>query len=55
MINALVALLQLALVAGKLEGSIDWSWGWVMSPTWASLLLGGLVLAVILVSAHRAH
>ena len=30
----------------KLVGVIDWSWWWVMSPLWISLILGVVILIV---------
>lgn len=32
-------LLTLAFIVLKLTGCIDWSWWWVLSPTWIILLL----------------
>lgn len=31
--------LTLLFIALKLLGKIDWSWWWVLSPTWISILL----------------
>ena len=32
-------LLQIAFIVLKLVGIIKWSWVWVLSPTWVSLIL----------------
>ena len=32
-------LLQLAFIILKITGLIDWSWFWVLSPIWISILL----------------
>lgn len=32
-------LLQVAFIVLKLCGVIDWSWWWVMAPSWITLLL----------------
>ena len=40
-------LLQVAFIVLKLCGVIDWSWWWVLSPTWISL---GLVILLIVVA-----
>ena len=41
-----VGLLQILFIALKLCGVINWSWWWVLAPTWIST---GLVIAVIVV------
>ena len=38
-------LLQIAFIVLKLIGKIEWSWWWVLAPTWGPLLL---VLALVL-------
>lgn len=47
-----VGLLQLVFIALKLMGYIEWSWLWVLSPTWIGFVLWVLV-AVIFVIIHR--
>ena len=32
-------LLQIAFIVLKLIGKIDWSWWWVLAPTWGPFLL----------------
>ena len=39
-------LLTIAFIVLKLIGYINWSWVWVLSPLWISLILG-LVIFVI--------
>ena len=34
--------LELMLIAFKILGYIDWSWGWVLAPLWIPFLLGVL-------------
>ncbi len=41
-------LLTTIFVVLKVVGKIDWSWWWVLSPLWISLLVGLAVLLVIL-------
>jgi hypothetical protein len=49
-----VGLLQVAFIVLKLLGKIDWSWVWVLAPTWASIALGVVVfLAVLLIASRR--
>lgn len=38
-------LLQILFIALKLMGYIEWSWWWVLAPTWISV---GLVVFIIL-------
>lgn len=39
-------LLQVAFIVLKLMGVINWSWIWVLSPTWISIILVILVIIV---------
>lgn len=41
-------LLSIAFIVLKLCGVIDWSWFWVLSPIWISIIL--VVLLVIIVA-----
>ena len=45
--------LQLILITLKLCGILEWSWFWVLSPIWATLLFGVVVLAVMVAVAVR--
>lgn len=38
-------LLQVAFIVLKLIGVINWSWVWVLSPTWIDIIL--IILAII--------
>jgi len=40
-------LLTIVFVTLKLLGKIDWSWWWVLSPIWISILL---VIAILVVA-----
>ena len=42
-------LLQVAFIVLKLCGVIDWSWLWVLAPTWISAVLVMLILAIALI------
>lgn len=44
-----VGALQLLFIALKLLEIIDWTWVWVLAPTWISLLLVLIVVAVIFI------
>ena len=39
-------LLALLFIALKLLGKISWSWIWVLSPLWGSLLLNLLIIVI---------
>lgn len=40
-------LLTIVFIVLKLTNNIDWSWWWVLSPLWISLLLGILVILIV--------
>lgn len=39
-------LLQVVFIVLKLCGVIDWSWWWVLSPTWISIALAVLLIVI---------
>ena len=41
-------LLTIVLIVLKLLGKIDWSWWWVLSPMWISILI---VVATVVIGA----
>ena len=43
-----VGLLTILFVGLKLTGYIDWSWWWVLSPIWISVLIAVVVLLIFL-------
>ena len=43
------SLLTIVFIVLKLTGVIDWSWVWVLSPAWISLLLGLALIPFILI------
>jgi len=43
--------LALVFIALKLGGTIEWSWWWVLSPIWISLLIGLVIIAAIVIVA----
>lgn len=44
-------LLTIAFIVLKLTGVISWSWLWVLSPIWISVLIAFLVIAIVLIVA----
>lgn len=40
------SILQLIFITLKLTGYINWSWWWVLSPTWISLGLFFIILLI---------
>lgn len=41
--------LQVAFIILKLIGIINWSWVWVLSPTWISIILAVLVIIIAVI------
>lgn len=54
-----IELLQLVFITLKLTGHITWSWWWVLSPTWISLIIACAILVILvvvaIVQAHMAR
>lgn len=52
-----IGLLQIVFIVLKLIGKIDWSWWWVMAPTWGSFLfylaVASAILAYYIIKAVR--
>ena len=44
-----LSLLLVAFIVLKLCGVIDWSWWWVLSPVWISLVIGIIVFVAVLI------
>jgi uncharacterized protein (DUF983 family) len=44
-------LLTVLFIGLKLTGHITWSWWWVLSPLWISVLIGLTVLATVFIVA----
>ena len=44
-----VGLLQLVFITLKLLGVISWSWLWVLSPTWISIMIVAIIILVVYV------
>ena len=49
-----VVALTWILAALKVTGMISWSWLWVLSPMWLTLLFFAVVFSVIFVAGKRA-
>jgi hypothetical protein len=47
-------LLTILFIALKLTGYIAWSWWWVLSPIWISLLLAVGIIIIVLIIAGIA-
>lgn len=47
--NSFTTLLQIAFIVLKLCKVINWSWVWVLAPTWISLALGLLIAIICLI------
>lgn len=44
-------LLTIVFIVLKLTNVINWSWWWVLSPLWISLIIAIVVLAIIVIVA----
>lgn len=40
-------LLTIVFIALKLTNYINWSWLWILSPTWIPILLGVIIIAIV--------
>jgi len=47
--------LQVAFIILKLIGIINWSWVWVLSPTWISIILAVLVIIIAVIFIRRLN
>lgn len=46
-------LLQVAFIVLKLCEVINWSWWWVLAPTWIGLVLDVIIIAIIVIAAQK--
>lgn len=44
-------LLQVAFIVLKLCKVINWSWWWVLAPTWIGLVFAAIIIAIIVIAA----
>ena len=47
-------LLTIVFITLKLLGRIDWSWWWVLSPIWISVIIGIIILIIIVMGLFIA-
>lgn len=47
------SLLQVAFIVLKLCGVIEWPWGWVLAPTWISLIIAAFMIIIIVMFANK--
>ncbi len=45
-----VGLLQIVFIALKLCKVIDWSWWWVLAPTWISFGLVAIIVLIVIIA-----
>lgn len=48
-----VGALTIVFITLKLLNVIDWSWLWVLSPLWITVLLGLIIAAIVVMYRHR--
>ncbi|HEY5038531.1 MAG TPA: hypothetical protein VIJ93_05605 [bacterium] len=49
-----VGLLQVLFIGLKLTGFIDWTWFWVLSPIWISVIIIVLLALIFLVCLNNS-
>ena len=47
------SVLQIVFIVLKLCGVIDWKWGWVLSPTWGSIIFYVVIVIYAAISTRR--
>jgi len=47
--SGFTSLLTIAFIVLKLTGYIDWSWWWVLSPIWISILLAIFIIFIAII------
>lgn len=50
-----VGLLQIVFITLKLLGMISWSWLWVISPTWVSIIIVAIIFLGLFVSFYKRN
>lgn len=40
-------ILQIVFIVLKLLGKIDWTWGWVLAPTWISAIILVVIFGIL--------
>ena len=45
--GTVATILTILFVGLKLAGFIDWSWWFVFSPLWISLIIAGIIMSVV--------
>lgn len=48
-----IELLQLVFIVLKLCGVINWSWVWVLSPLWISIVVMIIVILIFVIKIRR--
>jgi hypothetical protein len=48
-----VGMLAILFIGLKLLHKIDWSWWWVLSPIWISMIVGVIILLVVAVIWYK--
>jgi hypothetical protein len=46
-------LLTIVFITLKLTGYIDWSWWWVLAPTWVPISIAIVILTAVIADAWR--
>ena len=54
-LDLFTVLLAVAFITLKVADVIDWSWLWVLSPIWISILLGLALLPFVVIMKNKAE
>lgn len=46
-------MLTIVFIVLKLTKNIDWSWGWVLSPIWISIVIGVFLLIILYLIKYK--
>ena len=50
-----VGLLTLVFIVLKLTSSIDWSWWWVLSPIWITIVVTAIIFLIAFMATFSSH
>ena len=54
-LDLFITLLAVSFITLKVANVIDWSWVWVLSPIWISILLGLVLLPFVIIMKRKAE
>lgn len=48
-------MMTLMFIGLKLGHVINWSWVWVLAPTWISLIVGGIIIGLVFLITRKGR